>query len=245
MRSQSAFAFSPHVPALILNEWKWFSDTLLVWAHILVEYQFEARAAHPAYQQHWRHCREPAGLLGRCDPLFYLSLPSSWLFLLVFTFFYAFLLLCLNLRINCFVHPWFSFTSYQFLHVTILSPLLCLTFPSVLPIFYLALTKATIINTCLCDTCPILFPLISVGLIATVKFFPWCSCKFQINSSHITQLSHHLVFLHVGIWGKKKCVLGVSQGCRSLYLSRVAHAPLTPRRTGLSHSCLFAHCILP
>lgn len=131
--------------------------------------------------------------------LCFISVCQALDFFACLYFFYAFLLLCLNLLINCYVHPWFSFTSYQFLHVTILSPLLCLTFPSVLLIFYLALTKATIINTCLCDTCPILFPLISVGLIATVKFFPWCSCKFQINSSHITQLSHHLVFLHVGI----------------------------------------------
>lgn len=42
------------------------------------------RSTPPSYQQDWRHCREPAGPLGRCDPVFYQTdpLPDSFSFLL-------------------------------------------------------------------------------------------------------------------------------------------------------------------
>lgn len=70
------------------------------------ELQFEVRSSHPAYQQHWRHCKEPAGILWRCDPLFYLS--NSHYQALSLTYFaclnfFAFFLSCLILLIHCFV----------------------------------------------------------------------------------------------------------------------------------------------
>lgn len=168
---QPAVAFPFHIPALTWNEWIAVSSspvgvsTQLSWELL----QFEVKAAHSAYQQRWRHCKDPAGPSGRCDPLFYLV--PFWLSLLIFCFFphlfnLAYPLLC----------PLDDFSSHltSFPHVPIPVALSSLTFPSISVICYLPLTEATGLKTCSCDFWPRFcshWLAVSVGLIATVAGF--------------------------------------------------------------------------
>lgn len=127
----------------------------------LGQFQFEVRSTHPDYQQHWRHCNQPAGPLGRCDPLLYLShsyCQTLSFFLRSFACLHSFLLSFFPL-FN-FAHPLvFLSTLYIFFtsHRHIFFSLSSLTFSSISFIFYLALTEATGMKTYFSDTWPHFF----------------------------------------------------------------------------------------
>lgn len=140
----------------------------------------EASSTHPANQQHRRHYTEPAGPLGRCDPLFYvrrshcqaLCLTSV---LLVF-YFFALPFSCLTL-LDPVLSPLEDFSSHLpgSLHVNTLLSLTSLTFLSLSVISYLALTEATGMKTCFCDTWPHFCShwfMVSLSLNATVSVSP-------------------------------------------------------------------------
>lgn len=162
------------------------------------------RSTQPAYQKYWRHCKEPAGPLGRCDlssqPYFLTcSLPCHC--------FFALFLLCLILIVHCYVLFRVSLKHHSllaFFLVAVPLSLSSLTFPSISVIFYLARTEATGMRTCLYDTwllfCAHWFVMF-VSLFAAVSGFPSVlPSKLHINAWHIRVLPSHLLFMYMFIY---------------------------------------------
>lgn len=98
-----------------------FLHPMLVWAHNSAEDNKCLRWDPPTQpiDSNWRHGREPAGQLARCDPLIYLSLTRCQVLDFLFcALLCSFSLVCVCLSIVM-SSLGFFFTSYQFLHVTL------------------------------------------------------------------------------------------------------------------------------